>query len=79
MGGFHGRSAYEARYDRRDQPVQLTGLLFVALSVKGTALSESAALRSRAAQTRRRIPATPRPGVVEPFDGEQVAGPIAFA
>jgi hypothetical protein len=48
MGGFHGRSAYEARYDRRDQPVQLTGLLFVALSVKGTALSESAALRSRA-------------------------------
>jgi uncharacterized membrane protein len=29
----------------------LTGLLFVALSVKGTALSESPALRSRAAQT----------------------------
>jgi uncharacterized membrane protein len=29
----------------------LTGLLFVALSVKGSALSESAALRSRAAQT----------------------------
>jgi hypothetical protein len=29
----------------------LTGLLFVALSVKGTALSESPALSSRAAQT----------------------------